>query len=370
MSGLTKVLIGAAAFVVLYFITNAVKHDPIEEDLLAKAESALPAAAKDWAEVRIDGRRATVSGTPPSKEAGAKVVDIIGDLRGINRARGDFAALESVSPYLWVTTSRAESITLSGVAPSQDAINALMKSAKATFSGKTVFNQMRVADGVPSGDWQGVAMLGIGQLGALDTGSAKLQDTALTVTGVTKSPTVAANVKAAILAAAKGFTASDDITVDLPPVEPAPIVVADAAADEPKAVIVPQEAQQEIDQCQSRIDTIMTGQTIEFRTGSAEVFPQPNPLIIALADVAKDCPSSRIEISGHTDSVGDAQSNQTLSEARARAIVNLLIDQSVPEARLASQGFGPSQPIADNSTPEGRSANRRIEFKVLYAGGR
>lgn len=369
MSSLAKFGIGLAALVVLWFITDSLKHNPIEEELLAKAENALPTDAKEWASVRIDGRRAVVSGTPPSKDAGAKIVEMVGGLRGINRARGEFTALETISPYLWITTSRSAGVTLSGVAPSQEAINDLLTSAKATFPGKEISNQMRVADGVPDGDWKGVATLGISQLGALDTGTAKLQDSTLTVTGKTKSPTVAANVKAALDRAAKGYAAVDNITVNLPEVAAAPIGQPDEQPNKPKAVIVPQKVQIEIDQCQSRIDNIMTGQTIEFRTGSAEVFPQPNPLIIALAGVAKECPRSRIVISGHTDTVGDAASNQRLSQARAQAIVNLLVDQSVPAVRLKAQGFGADKPIADNSTPEGRSANRRIEFKVLYAGG-
>jgi len=75
-------------------------------------------------------------------------------------------------------------------------------------------------------------------------------------------------------------------------------------------------------------------------------------------------PGLRIEISGHTDNVGSAKTNQKLSEDRSRAVVDYLVSRGVELARLEYKGYGFSQPVASNSTADGRSQNRRVEFKI------
>lgn len=74
-------------------------------------------------------------------------------------------------------------------------------------------------------------------------------------------------------------------------------------------------------------------------------------------------PDLTLLIEGHTDNVGSADSNQTLSEKRAAAVRQYLIDTyGIDAARLTSQGFGASRPAASNDTPEGRQQNRRVEL--------
>nr|WP_294795955.1 OmpA family protein [uncultured Mucilaginibacter sp.] len=76
-------------------------------------------------------------------------------------------------------------------------------------------------------------------------------------------------------------------------------------------------------------------------------------------------PSIKIELSGHTDNVGNDDLNQTLSENRAKAVYQFLISSKVDAARLQFKGYGKSQPIAANDTEDGRSKNRRTEFKIV-----
>ncbi len=76
-------------------------------------------------------------------------------------------------------------------------------------------------------------------------------------------------------------------------------------------------------------------------------------------------PGVRIEVSGHTDNVGDATSNQVLSENRARAVYDYLVDQGVSKTQLSYKGYGEREPVADNSTDAGRAANRRTEFSIV-----
>ena len=73
----------------------------------------------------------------------------------------------------------------------------------------------------------------------------------------------------------------------------------------------------------------------------------------------------RIEISGHTDKTGSEPINFSLSEARAKAVMDYLIKKSIVPSRMSFKGIGSLQPLADNATPQGRAKNRRVEFKIL-----
>ena len=76
-------------------------------------------------------------------------------------------------------------------------------------------------------------------------------------------------------------------------------------------------------------------------------------------------PQVRLTVKGHTDAVGDANANKTLSQQRAQAVVDYLVSRGVNPGQLQAIGFGSEQPIAANATPEGQFKNRRIEFEVL-----
>jgi outer membrane protein OmpA-like peptidoglycan-associated protein len=71
-----------------------------------------------------------------------------------------------------------------------------------------------------------------------------------------------------------------------------------------------------------------------------------------------------IDINGHTDSTGSQQHNQALSERRAASVANYLGARGVDQRRISTLGFGPSQPIASNATPDGRAQNRRVEVLI------
>lgn len=104
---------------------------------------------------------------------------------------------------------------------------------------------------------------------------------------------------------------------------------------------------------------------ITFAFDKAEVQPQFQPTLNEVASTLTQFPQTYIDIYGHTDSVGSASYNQGLSERRAQAVSNYLAMHGVQSARMATRGFGLSQPIASNDTESGRSANRRVEIKIV-----
>ncbi|MFL5729706.1 MAG: OmpA family protein [Cytophagaceae bacterium] len=104
---------------------------------------------------------------------------------------------------------------------------------------------------------------------------------------------------------------------------------------------------------------------IFFESGKSEIRPQSTPELQRLIRVMKDNPSIKIEISGHTDNVGDPKANQALSESRAKEVMNYLILNGIDKTRMSAKGYGSSIPLESNDTEEGRKQNRRTEFKIL-----
>jgi outer membrane protein OmpA-like peptidoglycan-associated protein len=104
---------------------------------------------------------------------------------------------------------------------------------------------------------------------------------------------------------------------------------------------------------------------ILFETGKSILTTASFVELDRLLNILQDEPLMRIEISGHTDITGSLALNNKLSEDRARAVVEYLVQKGIDRSRLEFKGFGPSQPIADNATSAGRAKNRRVEFKIL-----
>jgi outer membrane protein OmpA-like peptidoglycan-associated protein len=105
---------------------------------------------------------------------------------------------------------------------------------------------------------------------------------------------------------------------------------------------------------------IATG--IRFDSGKATLKPESMGIINTIAEMMEEHPELKFSIEGHTDSDGDMEANQKLSEERAITVMNTLIEMGIAPDRLSTKGFGESNPIAANNTSEGKANNRRVEF--------
>lgn len=104
---------------------------------------------------------------------------------------------------------------------------------------------------------------------------------------------------------------------------------------------------------------------IFFESGKSVLTPGSYTELERLLNIMKENGQIKIEISGHTDLTGTESLNLALSEARAKTVVEYMVQNGIDRSRINFKGYGSSQPIADNASSSGRAKNRRVEFKIL-----
>ena len=119
--------------------------------------------------------------------------------------------------------------------------------------------------------------------------------------------------------------------------------------------------------CRDQLNATVQSGRILFANSSWDIRDESFKTLDKLASIAKGCSGVVIEIGGHTDNTGKPASNEELSRLRAEAVSKYLARAGVDAAKLKAAGYGQTQPLATNTTPEGRQKNRRIEF--LVTGG-
>ena len=111
---------------------------------------------------------------------------------------------------------------------------------------------------------------------------------------------------------------------------------------------------------------IVLRRQISFATGSDEILPNSEPLLLEIADALLRNPAIQlVEIQGHTDNRGQPQLNMNLSQRRAESVRRWLVEHGVESERLTAKGYGATRPVAPNITAYNRSRNRRVQFKIL-----
>jgi OOP family OmpA-OmpF porin len=116
------------------------------------------------------------------------------------------------------------------------------------------------------------------------------------------------------------------------------------------------------DGCELEVAVDLRG--VEFDFDKSTLRPESQQTLNEATEVLRQYPDIRVEVAGHTDSIGTDQYNQGLSERRAQAVYDYLVNNGIDASRLNSRGYGEGSPIADNATREGRQRNRRVELVV------
>jgi len=343
----------------------------IPAELQKNAEAALArSGANEWAQVRVEGQIATLTGTAPTE---ADREDAKQDVRraagsggpwwgGITQVRDTQLKLAPPKkPYIWSAVRGADRrISLRGYVPGRRFQQRIHAEARQLFP-TGVDDQMTIAGGHPTGSWPETAIWALRQLSQLQSGDARFVDAVITLRGQAPNAEVQAAIFAAAKAVPRPYEGVAEITLSNSAVLP-------DAPDEPASaappVLSPVQRLAAAD-CQKLIDRAMTDNTIEFASGSSTVQMTSHGVLDRMAHTAIDCGSLRFRITGYTDGTSVETSARRLSQDRAEAVAVYLTDKGVARERLLTVGAGSSQPVADGSTAAGQARNRRIEITVL-----
>jgi len=146
-----------------------------------------------------------------------------------------------------------------------------------------------------------------------------------------------------------------------------PVEIVEEIVEEPvqfvEEVIEVIEQPAAVNECQSRISSLVEGRRVNFATGSANITSSSLPMLNEIVNAMGNCSNIALHVHGHTDSSGNYEANRKLSHARAKSVGLYILSKGVSQ-EVRVFGHGPDQPVASNDTPEGRAENRRIEFKI------
>ncbi len=324
----------------------------------------------NFAKVEMSGNVATLSGDAPSKALADEAISIAAKTEcktckkkgkiwhevasNFQVAKAKPApvkqAVQVVSPYQFTATKLDDGIVdMHGYVPSDDARDRVVAEAQALFGDKLRSTKIRVAPGAPNANWTDVIGLHLPELASLDNGTFSLDDRQALIKGLVSDAGIRDRINALVTGLPGGYIGAANIAV-------------------PNAAAVNAGEVQSKAMCQALFDDLKGQTRINFASAKAEIRgAQSFDLLNTLASAANQCQSFRVSIEGHTDNEGDDEYNQWLSEQRAQTVVAYLADNGVEISRMNATGYGETQPIATNDTPEGRAANRRINFVVTQS---
>lgn len=217
--------------------------------------------------------------------------------------------------------------------------------AKARFGSGSVYLATRNAPDLP-GVWPIRVLAALDALAQLERGSVTVTPELVAVRGMSHQENASAEI--ARMLSDKLGEAEDyelDITYEAPP-EPEDQLMAPAL-------------------CEAELAAIQRADKIAFEPGSATVAADSARVIDKIAKLLQQCGEIPLEIQGHTDSQGREEMNLNLSQARAQSVLNALRARRILTGSFVAKGYGEDNPIASNSTEDGREANRRIEFRLI-----
>ena len=232
-------------------------------------------------------------------------------------------------------TGRA--VRLTGEVASLDERMRIVNQAKASF--EEVDDQLSVSSDTATGEEPLAADRALDVLAGFERGEARWLDGVLTARGRVPATADADAVRATFLATFPAESAQPALgEIDI-------------------------QVTQVVDRCNRNLAAALANSTIRFRSASAQIDAGNDALLVSLAELIEACPGT-LTIEGHTDSIGDADMNEALSQARADAVREALVALGVPQDRLSARGYGESRPIGDNGTRAGRAQNRRIVIAI------
>ena len=252
---------------------------------------------------------------------------------------------DAAIPEMVATLSPEGQVQIRGPVISPRAQRTLQTFAYAVFGSEDVYLSTKLQDNLPEG-WMVRSLASLAGLSKLNSGIATVSPNAIDITGLTGRRSAKTDI-AQILIDRLGDGAEFELEVTyLEELDPLARMLNGA-------------------ECVVEITDLASQNKIKFEPGSATLDGDSRDTVQAIAEVFERCLEAPIEIGGHTDSQGREEMNLNLSKGRAEAVLTALRGARVKLKSLTAEGYGETQPIADNGTEEGREANRRIEFRLV-----
>ncbi len=254
-------------------------------------------------------------------------------------------------PFIWGARKTDEGITASGNVVSEVERQELVNVLKKTFNVQEVEDIQTIAVGKPEG-FDNVRTLLIKQLKLLENGEAVISGNEVRLEGSIRN-----NNLLSLIERSMSSKVPDSYDVNLEVSAPQTTVI--------KGTNIEFKPRVDEETCQRLIVEAIAGRKILFETNRAIIQPNSQTILDDIIKAALECPDVRIEIGGHTDDRGRDEFNLELSEARADAVLDYMINNGVEISRLESRGYGETSPVVPNETASNRTLNRRIEFNTI-----
>jgi OmpA-OmpF porin, OOP family len=250
------------------------------------------------------------------------------------------------SPYEFVAERVPGGVTIAGHVANDDDRRAILSAARSKFGSADIKDDLVFASGAPD-DFADAATTVLQAVSRLAGGRAEIIDQGVTVSGAAYYPAAVDEISTSVgEALPKGFTVTASTIVTRQTDQP---VVAE--------------------RCRELLEGILETGRIEFNGNNADISVDSDGVLDRVSWALKRCPEVHIEIGAHSDSDGSASRNRERTQARADAIMDYLVTAGIRRERLTAVGYGESEPLADNSTEEGKAKNRRIAFTVELPDG-
>lgn len=354
---------GLIALILLAAWTIILRRDPIEDDLTARAAAVLDRIGVEPTGLSFDGRDGSVTVDAAMASATESAIRSLQGVRSVaitvstaptttTTTTTQPAATTTTTTSTTTTTaappeaaftltSSGEGVTLSGrLTPS--AAGAVLDAARATFGPDRVTDTISVDPATTNPAWVSGLPASLASLAFVADPGLAIGDGVVTLAGDIASE----ERRTAVLAvfATLGLEIGDGLSIAAPP-----------GAGEAAAL-------------EQALNAALGDASILFESGGSTVSAAGTGQLDTIAELLIAVPGARVEVGGHTDNEGPSDGNLLLSQARAESVVAYLVDLGVDPVQLTAIGYGEDRPIADNNTPEGRAANRRIEFIVEGSG--
>ena len=354
------IIIAIAGLLLLGFLAVRNEKEPIEDLLRTETLNVFKEFDVDSLVVRVqfDGRDATLNGRVVSLDEKKRVEEVILDevwgVRVVNNylAVQEPVIIERPAPPVTATSdfrlTQVEGgvINVAGQVHDEPGRDLIVRTVRDAFPNSTVTDSLAISGEMEKPTWYSTVLALIPTVGLvesplveIDAGSSRIK-----LTGIVF-----------------GEQQRDAIMVDATQAIGAPFEL-EASIDIRQQVIVDENP--EVAAVRKRIEELLRTTRIQFRINTAVLVPLSKQVLDDVYVVLKEMPDLQIEVQGHTDNTGSNAMNRRLSQARADAVRDYLIEKGLKAGNLTAIGYGPTRPVATNTTLEGRIMNRRVVFSL------